>query len=127
LALWFGVLGGALGWAAHLLLSYGLVPVACTSGSDLILHLVTVVTAAICLAAVVVAWWCLRRLDRDRPVAAGAVDDAGQPRSDGGRSDAGRGDGRARALALTGLWTSGFFLMVTVAEGLPVFLQDACL
>jgi hypothetical protein len=133
--LWFGFLGGALGWSAHLLLSYGLIPVACAAASDLVLHVVTLVTAGICLAAGIVAWWCWRRLN-DGAVDRRALTDpdaAILPKAATGRTgeparhDRDRSVRRARFMAITGLWTSGLFFGVTVVEGLPVFLQDACL
>ncbi len=131
--LWLGFLGGAVGWSAHLLLSYGLIPVACAMASDLVLHLVTLVTAGTCLGAGIVAWWCWRRLN-DGPGRRLAVTDpdaaivpgAGRP-ADTARDDAGRSIRRARFMAVTGLWASGLFFAITVVEGLPVFLQDSCL
>lgn len=133
--LWFGFLGGSVGWSAHLLLSYGLIPVACAAASDLVLHAVTLVTAGICLAAMIVAWRCWRRLNDGsvdtraltNPDAAVIPETAAEPPADTARHDRGRSIRRARFMAVTGLWTSGLFFAVTVVEGLPVFLQDSCL
>jgi cytochrome c oxidase assembly factor CtaG len=96
-ALLLGVLGGPIAWSLHLLVSYPLVPLACRRGSDLPLHLVTAVTAALALASGVLAW------------------------------RAGRGArGRDRFMADAGFLLSAGFLVAVLAGGLPVLLQDPC-
>ncbi len=113
LALWFGVLGGFLAWAAHLGVSYSLVPYVCGTGREWALHLVTVGTAAVAAAATGVAWRARSRLDGN-----------GEDRS--GEEGVARRLGRQRFLAVAGLLLSGFFLALILVEGLPALLMDAC-
>ena len=54
----FGLLGGPLAWAIHLLASYGLVAIACLNGwteARLALGIVTVVALAVAIGAGIVA------------------------------------------------------------------------
>lgn len=108
-ALFFGLLGGAIAWSLHLLASYPLVGVACHFAGDIILNAVTLATATLALAATVVAWrsWRLIRHAEPRPEIENRLR-------------------RARFMALSGMILSGFFLFVTVVEGMPVWLQGAC-
>ncbi|WP_169808978.1 hypothetical protein [Microtetraspora fusca] len=69
LLLWFGVLGGVVAWALHLITAWGLVELVCHSGHTAVagmsLHAVvitaTVLPAAIALAALATAWWTSSR------------------------------------------------------------------
>jgi putative membrane protein len=103
----FGLFGGIGAWILHLGGSYALVELVCPSGSMTLLHLLTVGTAMVAAGAVAAAWSCLR---------------GGE---EGGRAASGP-DGPG-CLAMGGVFTSGFFLFLIVAEGLPVLLGgDPC-
>jgi hypothetical protein len=107
--LWFAFLGGPAGWTAHLLASFPLVPVACDMGTNALLNAITAVTALVCAAAAVTGWIALRRLPAGQP---GTVGDP---------------FGRARFMARAGIILGIFFTFVTLVEGLPPLLHDACL
>lgn len=94
----FAVLGAPGAWLAHLSLSYLLVPRACGSGTSLWLHLVTAVTAAVALAATVVA-------ARIRAASTATV---------------------PQFVGTLGLFVGTLFLVATLVEGLPVLFIDPC-
>src|SRR5438045_9636248 len=77
-ALWFGVLGGPIIWAAHLQILYCLVPVYCRTGSALWMHVTSVACVMISVAAGVTAWSCLSRA-RDGESASASPRDAEVP------------------------------------------------
>jgi len=107
LRLAFGALGGILAWILHLGGSYALVPRVCEAGSLTLLHLLTVGTALVAAGAVASAWSCLR----------------------GGKGDGAPATGpdAPGCLAMGGVFTSGFFLFLILAEGLPALLGgDPC-
>jgi hypothetical protein len=108
--LWFALLGGPVAWSAHLLASYPLVRVACNANNEMILHSVTIVTVALAALAGFVGWREWHRLDREAESEAEALVLR-----------------RARFMALSGAVLGGFFAVVTIAEGLPVFFGDPCL
>lgn len=73
LLLWFATLGGAVAWAAHLLLAWGIDELACSSGRPDrvaglpltgVLTVIVVVPAAIAAAAIGVAAVAWRRLSK---------------------------------------------------------------
>ena len=104
----FGMLGGVLSWGVHLGASYPLVAPVCAMGGVWLLHAITVVTASVCLLAAFVAWRAWQRLRDYEP-------ERGK-----------RAVRRMRFMALFGIFSGLFFFLVTVAEGLPVFLIDPC-
>jgi len=111
-ALWFGLLGGAVAWTAHLMLAYATAEFGCVSRLEeyaireisavaWLLLLWTVVTTLVAAAATVVAYRCYDRL----------------------RSAAAAGDSVANvelSLARVGLLTSGLFTFVILFESLPI-------
>lgn len=105
-ALWFALLGGAVGWTVHFLVMYPLTPLACDMGSALVLHVATAVAAAFVTAAIAVSWWLWRR------TAAAAGDAVTQ---------------RVRYMAATALILDVAFLAVMLLTWMPVLLQDPCL
>lgn len=106
--LWFGLFGAPVAWALHIGISYPLVPFVCATGREWVLHAITVVTALIALAAGVLAWRSWRRLR-----------ETAQPSDDPPA-------GRRTFMAFYGMFISGLFFLVTVAEGLPVFFLHPC-
>src|SRR4051812_42653936 len=55
-ALWFGLLAGAVAWSAHELLSYAFVKVACEFGVSGVLHVFTLATLLLAGLGAVVAF-----------------------------------------------------------------------
>lgn len=105
-ALWFGVLGGIISWAAHLGISWGLVPYSCDHDDVFWLHANTVVFAAITILAFLTALVTYRRVsDRDRTVKAVETD---------------------HFMSILGMLTSGLFLLLIVVEGASVFALNPC-
>ena len=109
--LWFGLLGGAVAWLAHLMLAYAIAEFGCLGGLGhvyflgitVVAWLVIVVSVATLLVAVVstlVAYRCERRL-RVGP----AIEDR-----------AGEAD-----VARAGWITSGLSALVIFVESLPIF------
>lgn len=116
--LWFGLLGGAVAWVAHLLVSYLLVEITCApsslgftllgfSGSAVMLLALTLLTVLIALAAALVAYQDWRRFKR-------SARDAQMLRSSG------------TDLSLIGFLLSGLFVLIILIEGLPIFFLRAC-
>jgi hypothetical protein len=102
----FGVLGGPVAWAAQLVVQYAATPALCGSGRTPLLHLVTAAALVVTGAALVAA----RRAGRTVGEAAEEVTVR-----------------RVHAMRLAGTVTSGFFLLVVLAQGLPALLLDPCL
>ena len=110
--LWFGLLGGAIAWLAHLLLSWivgefgclaglGEITLLGLAGTAWLVILVSLATFAVSVAAAVAARAVGKRL---RPEA----DSLDQTGSD-------------RFLARIGVITSGLFAFVILVESIPVF------
>ena len=98
-----------LAWSVHLLLSYALVALACTTVNVWMLHAVTVGTLAPTLLAGLVAYRAWKR-----------------HRADAGRAVRGPASGWQRFMALSGLLLSGLFGLAILLEGLPVVVLSPC-
>ena len=115
LLMWFGVLGGAVAWAVHLIFAWGADELTCESGSTDVdgIPLRGVVGAGVVLpalvtaAALLVSWRAWRRTDRAR-------------RGDDPRME------RAGMLALIGLCANGLFLAIILAGGAAVLVIAPC-
>ncbi len=106
--LWFGLLGGALAWTLRLAVAYALNPVACATGWTILIHLVTLVTALITLAAIVVAFrgWRTSGL--------------------GTRTEVGGPAGWSGFLSLLGVLLNLVFLLAILLEGSAAFVIGPC-
>ena len=113
LLLWFGVGGGAVAWAGHLLVAWLVTELACARGHDVVLGLglrtvtalATLVPGVVTLAALLVALRAgrvLRRLHPDRRV------------------------GRARFMAQIGAWMDALALLMIVFGGVAVATLSPC-
>jgi putative membrane protein len=102
--LWFATLGSPIAWALHLVLCYPLVGMTCRVGSTLALWLVSLATLLVCLASLLVAWFEARRLPAEG-------DEVVQ---------------RGRFMARGGFWMGVLFLVVIIAETLPIPFHDPC-
>lgn len=111
LSLWFGLFGGAAAWAAHLVLAYALVPLACDQGLEILLYATVPLTIAIALVAVILSW-------------------RGWRRSRGYEVRDENGDRvihqRVGFMSISGLVMSTFFLAVIIAQTVPILTQSPC-
>lgn len=106
--LWFGILGPPVIWAVRIAANYILVPYACWWGWVPLLHAITLAASLGTAAAGWVAWRRWRKTGRGTEV------------------ELGGSATRTRFMALTGMLSSGFFLLVIVAEGLANVFVDPC-
>lgn len=98
--IFFGALGGALAWATHLVVVYALLPIACLTGTGLVIHLATFLFGAVTVGAIVVAM-------------------RGRQRPDAGQAE--------RWLATASLLLNALFLFAILVEGAAAFVVDPCL
>lgn len=106
--LWIGILAPPSIWAARLATSYALVPYACWWGWLPVLHLVTVVSLLTAGLVGVMAWRVWRSV------------------GNGSEFEVGGWRTRTRFMAMVGMLSSAFFLMVIGAEGLANVFIDPC-
>jgi len=102
---WAGLVGAPLAWLSMLLAGYALVPWACRSGHQAILHVVVLATVATIATSAVVSWHAWRRGSAalDRPAA-----------------------GRARFLAWLGFAFAALLTLLAIASEVPVLVLRAC-
>ena len=106
---WVGLLGSASAWAAHFMVSYGLMEVGCAAGWDSVgIAGINGVAAAVLLATL---------LTVPAILASGLVAHRLSP---GGR------DGANAHVRQAGLVLSGMFLVAVLAETVPVFVLRSC-
>jgi hypothetical protein len=108
LALWAGILLPPFAWFLDQQLSYLLVPWACVSGRQFILHLVTLTMLLLVVGSGFTAWHSWQRARHGGPDGAGGV------------------EARSRFMAVGGLLSSIMFFLVIVAQGIPSFILNAC-
>ncbi|GAA2051042.1 hypothetical protein GCM10009779_44610 [Polymorphospora rubra] len=113
---WYGVLGGAVAWAAHLFVGWGVDELTCAAGIDrvaglpprAVIGLAVVVPALVTVGALLAAVLTWRRTalprhaDDDPPYA------------------------RARLLALVGIFGNLLFLAIIVLGGIAVLVLPSC-
>jgi len=117
LLLWYGVLGGAVAWAAHLLAAWSLDELACARGSASIaalplwqaLGLAVVIPGLVTVGALLVAVLAWRRTAAAQ--ASGTT---------------GRAYDRSRMLAVLGVWANLMFLAIIVLGGIAVLVFPPC-
>ena len=96
----FGALGGAVAWATHLILVYALLPIACLTGTGLVIHLTTLLFGGVAGVAIVVSA-------------------RGWQRPNAGSAE--------RWLGAAGLLLNAIFLFGILVEGAAAFVVDPCL
>jgi hypothetical protein len=111
-SLWAAVIGTPVLWAAHLTLTYALVPPLCRWKRVWILHVITLTFLALSAAALSVAGREWGRLARRKA----AADDVIRTEE----------IARTQFLAVVGVMTSTFFFIVILATGIPAFVIDPC-
>jgi hypothetical protein len=117
LLLWYGVLGGAVAWAVHLLAAWSLDELGCAARSERIagvplwqvLGVAVLVPGLATVGSLLVAALVWRRTARAR--SAGTDDPA---------------LGRSRLLAVVGIWANLLFLAIIVLGGVAVLVFPPC-
>lgn len=115
----FALLGGAVSYAAHLLLGSALVPWACGTGSVLPIHLATVAALGAVAASAAAGWRILAR----------HAGPAERERAGSGPAEHGAAGGAASAvwMARTGVLLNGLFALIILFGELPTWFLDPCL
>jgi hypothetical protein len=104
-ALWFGTLAGPIAWAARFTASYAFVEPACATGAWWLLPMLTAAGVLVTAVAGLIAWRAWRSF----------------PAADGGAVF-----GRRRFMAFAGVSLSVLFIVVTLAESLPMLWIGPC-
>ena len=107
-ALWAGVLSGPLTFLALLEVAYLLVPYGCRTGREWPLHASAFVAVLLAAAGTALAWRNWEAVGRTWPDAEGGA----TPRS--------------RYLAAFGVLSGVLFVLVNLAEWVPMFVLDPC-
>ncbi len=108
-ALWFGVLAGPMAWSLQFQASYALTPYVCESHLVILLYGVSVAALGFCTLGSLTAYRVWVKAGREHHAAGPGV------------------VGRSRLMALAGLGSSAFFLLVILAQALPIVLIDPCM
>jgi hypothetical protein len=103
---WTGLLAGPFAWGLHMQANYALVPWVCKNGSEIIIHLVTILALAITAVGAFAAW---RSWQEGRET---DVDDAALSRTS--------------FMGMLGLLTSGMFFLVIIAQEIPSYFFHPC-
>ena len=107
--LWTSVLGGPLVFLLNLEVNYVMVDWACTTGNELVLHIVHLVSLILCVGVAVLGLTLLRRAG------------GGWPNSGGGSAS------RSRLLATVGLFGGALFAVSILAQWITVMVLGTCL
>ena len=105
---WIGLFLAPAVFFVHLQVTYLLVSWACATGTTLWLHVAGVVGLLLTIAGAAVAWLTWVRVGRHAP------------------GDEGGPGPRARLLAVSGLGTSAMFVLLQLAQWVPVFFMSPC-
>ena len=108
LALWTGILAGPIVWLLSFEANFALAPWACVFQAKLALYIVSLLALALAAASGMVAWRQWTGLGRELP---------------------GDGEGavpRLRVMAIGGLFMSGMFFLVILAQAIPELVLGAC-
>ena len=111
LALWIGVLGGPLVWAALLQTNYTMSYVACEQRHTWMLHLATVVALALIVLAAFTTWRAAPSLGHHELPSIDPEETALL---------------RARFMAIGGLALCAFFALVILATAIPAVVLNPC-
>lgn len=110
--IWVGLLGAAGAWALHLVYSYALVPAACTAGMGPLMYLGIPVFLGLAAGAGFLSWrmFAISRNPESRTTIEHV-----------------QAMQRLRFMALSGLAMTALFMMVIVAQSVPIIVQDPCM
>jgi hypothetical protein len=106
--LWYSILIGPVIWAVDFAISYALVPHACSTGHDFLLHLSGILSVIIALSGAAVALRSLAEIPTGASMQGGAARD------------------RARFMAMAGLVLSVTFALLIIAQEIPRFMLHPC-
>lgn len=106
--LWTGVLAGPLLWFTHQQVSLLLVRWACAGGGVLSLHIVTLCALLLTLGTGALAWRSWRWI------------------GPGGSAEDADVSSRSRFMSLMGIFSSGLFGLLIIAQGIPNFILNPC-
>jgi hypothetical protein len=109
-ALWAGALAGPLAFFLHLQLDYVYVPWTCEQGGRWLLHLVALLAVALTAAGTWLSWRTLDRAGREWPE----------------HQYAGGSVARSRFVAGLGVAMGALFLLVMLAQWIPIWILDPC-
>ena len=107
-AQWYGVLIGPLVFGFDLLVSYSLVPHACSTGHEYVLHVMTVACFLVVATGLFSSWWLYQQIPGEMPR---------------------RGDhlmSRVRFMALAGILLCIFCEVLIIANAVPRFVMSPC-
>jgi hypothetical protein len=105
--MWFGMLGGPFAALLNITIGYPTVDRACVSDSSIVLHVLTIVSLVIAIAAGLTAWRLRERIG-NRPSAGGDA------------------LSRGRFMATVGILTSTVSVFALVLQWIPIFFLGAC-
>ncbi|MBX6356789.1 MAG: hypothetical protein IRZ05_13150 [Micromonosporaceae bacterium] len=116
LLLWFGVFGGAIAWAVHLMAAWGTEELTCASGHRtisgtplvLVLALMAAIPGVVALAALGVSWRAWRQTGDHRD------EDGGRPLD------------RARLLAVVGMSANLLFVAIIAFDAAALAVFPPC-
>lgn len=111
---WFATIGGAVAWALHLFVVWGVTETTCLAGRTEIAGIAlsrfvlagTAVPLLVCLASAAAAWWIWRRTD---------------PRRSNGRDSA-----RVHLMAGVGLAANILFAAIVIFDGIALVVMPVC-
>jgi hypothetical protein len=106
--LWIVLIGPAVVWLGQFQTNYTLVPWVCVHGHAWLLHAVSIAAGLLAIALALLAWINWRRAGVTWPE---------------GQSDQAT---RTRFMAVLGLLSSGFFLLLIIGQGLATAFIDPC-
>jgi hypothetical protein len=106
--LWIGLLLPPIAWALQMQVNYWMVRGACARLSNVSLFVVTLVAVTLVLLAGVSAWLGWRKVGQKWP------------------SSFGDSISRRRFMAVLGLFMTGMFLLVIVAQGIAAIMIQPC-
>ena len=130
-ALWFGLFGGFLAWTTQTLVNFPVAAHACfprmvplaspvteVRGAALIVSFIAILLS---VAAFLVAWrtWSRTRGEHQEHSGSGSSEGNWAALLE-------TGEGRTRFMALSGVLTSGAFLLITIVNTLTIFLVSPC-
>jgi hypothetical protein len=110
IALWVGLLAAPIVWFAQMETKYALVPSACATGSQMVLHVVSIVSLLIAAAAAILSW---RNLSMS----------ASREKTDKSAKDS----KRVRFMSQSGLILSCMFFLAIFAQEIPNMVIGPCL
>ena len=124
LGLWTGILTGPILWFTHQQLCFTVVPWACDHGGVFWLHAATL----LCLAGTAIAGLAAsdyrRREDTSSTEAERRAESIESEQAAGFYRTA--GEHRVRFMAVLGVFSSLFFALMIIAQGIPNFIIDPC-